>query len=55
MGMSTKGGVSLYRFYDAEDTLLYVGITEAGAMRWLDGTNWSAFVYRAVTGLRGAT
>lgn len=34
MVMPTKGGVSLYRFYDAEDTLLYVGITEAGAMRW---------------------
>lgn len=31
---ATEGGVSLYRFYDSEGALLYVGITEAGAMRW---------------------
>ena len=27
---ATEGGVSLYRFYDSEGALLYVGITEAG-------------------------
>lgn len=31
---ATEGGVSLYRFYDSEGALLYVGITEVGAMRW---------------------
>lgn len=29
-------GCSLYRFYDAEDRLLYVGITSAGPSRWAD-------------------
>jgi len=45
--MSTP--TTLYRFYNIDDVLLYVGITEAGAMRWSShrrGKEWWGDVAR---------
>ena len=42
---------SLYRFYDAEDRLLYVGVTSVGPSRWSDherNREWWAKVVRTV-------
>jgi hypothetical protein len=46
--LNTK--TTLYRFYDAEDTLLYVGITSGGPRRWREHEafpSWWAQVARS--------
>ncbi len=48
--MSTQ--TTLYRFFNASGTLLYVGISEAGAMRWSShrrGKGWWADVASVIT------
>lgn len=43
---------TLYRFYDAEDGLLYIGVTSVGPSRWSDHEHhrtWWAMVDRAAT------
>jgi len=53
-GPGPLGGVALYRFFDAADQLLYVGITSAPAARWTfhryfaAGTWWHAATRKTV-------
>ena len=41
---------TLYRFYDAEDNLLYIGVTSVGPQRWAEHEHhrsWWAMVAKA--------
>ncbi len=41
-------GCSLYRFYDAQDVLLYVGVTSVGPSRWIDHEDHRAWWIQVV-------